>query len=146
MCECIVPLTDTTMSGPRKKSKKAKPIIHRYIPANPSVAVKTQEFKQSSRSHLTSTTSRSSVPLVPQTPPDDPTGDQLYSDVNKELLEKVAKNKRKGPSRSVSVSATSCPLLPCLASNSPDRRCWKSGSNTKMNSWMSMPVWSPLSS
>jgi len=30
---------------------------------------------------------------------------QLYSDVDEELLEKAEKKKRKGPSRSVSVSA-----------------------------------------
>ncbi|KAF9783817.1 hypothetical protein BJ322DRAFT_1021599 [Thelephora terrestris] len=63
--------------------RKAKPIIHRHIPVVPSAAVKTQEFKRSSQSRLTSTTSRSSVPLVPQIarePPDDLTGNQLYSD------------------------------------------------------------------
>ena len=75
-------------------------------------------------------------PLVPQIahePPDDPT-EAVYSDVNKELLEKVKKKERKGPSQSVNVSARFSFIVFTLYSKAiANRQCSQSGSNMKAN-------------
>lgn len=100
------------------KKKKSRPIIQQNIPANPSITVKAKEFKRSAGSRLKSTTSLSSssrtpIPLAPQTAHEDadgPTDIQLYSDVEEELLEKPGKKGRERSSRSVSVSTMSPPL------------------------------------
>ena len=112
------PFPRTAMASLKKK--RAKPIIHRNIPAEPSVSVKAHEFKRASGSRLVSTTtlssfSISSTSLAPQTAhetPDDPTDIQVYSDVEGEMLEKVGRKGKKRPSHSVNVSIASCSFLP----------------------------------
>ena len=147
-CEGAIPLLKTPMST----RKKAKPIVRRNIPADPSVTVKAYEFKRASGSRLVSTTSlsssRSPAPSASQLAhehPDDLADGQMYSDVDEELMEDVANTRKKKPSRSVSVSVVSRfpPLSPLSSHPNPtNRHYWKNGSNTKKNPWTSMPGWS----
>ena len=155
-CKGAIPLLKAPMSSSKKK---VKPIVRRGIPADPSVIVKAHEFKRGSGSRFVSTTSlsssRSPAPSASQSAhehPNDPIDGQIYSDVDDELLENVANTKKKKQSRSVSVSAVSrfpplsSPPLPSpLLSSHPNptnRHCWRSGSNTKTNSWTSTHGWS----
>lgn len=97
-----------------KKKRRPRPFVQKHLPSGQSATITTREFKRSSASHLVSVTSvsssRSSTPLPTNTTHEsssDATETQLYSDVDEELLENVARKKRKGPSRSVSVSTLS---------------------------------------
>lgn len=118
-CWYFILYFEATMSTSKKK--KQKPIIHRNLPASPSTTVRTREFKRLPGSRLVSTTttssSRSSTPLHPQLShgrSDEPSESQFYSDVDEETQESVRKKDRKGPSRSVNVSAFDLSLLRAL--------------------------------
>ena len=129
--------------------KKQKGIIRRGIPASPSVTIKNVEFKRGLDSRLVSTTSlsssRSSTPLTskaPHEPDAHADAQQLYSDVDEELLEATdkKKTKAKGASRSVSVRTVSHFFTLTFSPHPTNSHCWKNslGMNMTMNSWMNL--------